>query len=277
MMKKLMWRLSWATVALVGSSGSSSSAQREIDTHSFLIKWPSQVRASDGVFSFTLSVQQQLPTTAEAEGEFAVPPPPFETGLVWRENTTVRGAAACCGNATWVLRAGASYQWHVQEYVGQPAQPVGGGVHTGRFTTSASLPTPREEARRETFAAATNRVFNDTAASLAGRTKANGFFGESPFAGEYGSAEFTRTIGAAVAAFLELGDDRHAHQILRLILDLHKVRDAPFPSHTIGCTPLNTSNISRCGLGMIEQTDGSFHLILAWSVPGLYCGIHTQH
>ena len=252
-------RLTWALVALAGSAGST---QGEVGTHSFLIKWPSQVKASDGVFGFTLSVQQ-LPTPVQ-EGVFAAAPPPFETGMVWRENTTVRGAAACCGNATWVLRAGSGYQWRVQEYVGQPAQPVVGGVHTGRFITSAGLPTPREEARRETFAAATDRVFNDTAASLAERTKANGFFGESPFAGEYGSAEFTRTIGAAVAAFLELGDDSRAHRILRLILDLHKARDAPFPSHTIGCTPLNTSNLSRCGLGMIEQTDGSFHLILAW-------------
>ena len=256
--RQLLWL--WAAVALVGSVGS---ARGGVDTHSFLVRWPSQVKASDAVFSFTLSVQLTTAAAAE-EGDESVVPPPFETGLVWRENTTVRGAAACCGNATWVLRAGASYQWRVQEYVGQPAQPVVGGLHTGRFTTSASLPTPREEARRETFAAATDRVFNDTAVSLAERTKANGFFGESPFAGEYGSAEFTRTIGAAVAAFLELGDDSHAHRILRLILDLHTARDAPFPSHTIGCTPLNTSNISRCELGMIEQTDGSFHLILAW-------------
>ena len=246
-------------MALLGGTGSTHG---EVDTHSFLIKWPSQVKASDGVFGFTLSVQQLLLPTNDSQ--FAGVPRPFETGMVWRENTTVRGAAACCGNATWVLREGTSYQWRVQEYVGQPAQPLVGGVHTGRFPTSANLPTPREEARRETFTAATERVFNDTAASLAERTKTNGFFGESPFAGEYGSAEFTRTIGAAVAAFLELGDDSRAHRILRLTLDLHKARDAPFPSHTIGCTPLNTSNISQCELGMIEQTDGSFHLILAW-------------
>jgi hypothetical protein len=100
----------------------------------------------------------------------------------------------------------------VQEYVGQPAIPVG-SILSGHFTMSPDLPTPREEARRETFAVATDRVFNDTAASLADRTKANGFFGESPFAGEYGAAEFTRTIGAAVAAFLELGDDTHAHRV----------------------------------------------------------------
>eukprot|EP01052_Picozoa_sp_SAG31_P013178 SAG31_NODE_787_length_12094_cov_27.048270_12_plen_315_part_00 len=158
------------------------------------------------------------------------------------------------------------------EYQGQPEELVGRPL-TGRFTTSADLPSPREEAQRETFTAATNRVYTDTASSLAGRTKPNGFFGESPFAGEYGAAEFTRTVGAAVAAFLEMGDDTNAHRVLQLTLKLHKARDAPYPSHTIGCTPLNTSNISRCNLGMIEQTDGSFHLILAWA---RWCALHPE-
>jgi hypothetical protein len=116
-------------------------------------------------------------------------------------------------------------------------------------------------------------VYNDTAESLVQRTKGNGFFGESPFAGEYGAAEFTRTIGAATAAFLEMGRDDLAERILRLILELHKLKKAPYPSHTIGCTPLNSTDLAKCNLGMIEQTDGSFHLILTWA---RFCFLHPE-
>eukprot|EP01043_Picozoa_sp_COSAG02_P028280 COSAG02_NODE_1708_length_11229_cov_14.784097_1_plen_723_part_00 len=247
-----------------------NSADIIIDTHAFLLKWPSQVSAHAGVFGFSLSVQEDATESADVGPRQTSGA--YETGLVWRENTTVRGVAACCGNASWALRPGTTYSWRVQEYEGQPAVSVGRPL-TGRFVTSFELPTPRDEALRETFSPATTRVFNDTSSSLAGRTKINGFFGESPFAGEYGSAEFTRTVGAAVAAFLEMGDDEHARRILRLILDIHKAHRAPFPSHTIGCTPLNTSDISRCALGMIEQTDGSFHLVLAWA---RWCSLHPE-
>ena len=180
--------------------------------------------ANTGVFAFSLTVKQEArPSAPDGQRHTAAA---FETGLVWRENTTVRGVAACCGNASWALRPSATYEWHVQEYEGQPAAPLGLPV-SGHFTTSADLPTPRDEAQQETFSPATDRVFNDSAASLAGRTRVNGFFGESPFAGEYGSAEFTRTVGAAVAAFLEMGDDAHARRILRLILDMATILQLP--------------------------------------------------
>jgi hypothetical protein len=123
--------------------------QPTIGTHAFMLKWTSEVGADVGVFAFTLSVREAATAAAV----------PFETGLVWRENTTVRGAAACCGNATWALGAGKTYEWTVNEFEGADARPVG-ATKTKHFTMAADLPTPRQEAQRETFSFATNRVYN---------------------------------------------------------------------------------------------------------------------
>lgn len=225
-------------------------------SNAFLLQWPSQIGPEVGVFAFTLSVTEEATTEA-----------PFETGLVWRENTTVRGTAACCGNSSWALSAATTYQWSVHEFQGQVAAPVGLPLR-GSFKTCGSLLSPRQEAQQLTFAPAASKVFNDTATSLLKRTQTNGFFGESPYSGQYGNVEFTRTIGAAVAAFLEMGEDAFALRVLRFILELHKEQNAPFPSHIVRPPSLPGRNYT---LEMIEQTDGSFHLIVAWA---RVCNLH---
>eukprot|EP01043_Picozoa_sp_COSAG02_P059687 COSAG02_NODE_7652_length_2912_cov_1.996801_4_plen_367_part_01 len=248
----------------------------EIHTNSFLLRWHSDISApSSSVFAFALTVSEL--------GGSPKPVVPFETGLVWRENTTVAGVAACCGNSSWSLKAGHSYEYEVQEFLANGARSSKLeklGTARGKFSTSATLPTPKDEARAAAFGPAVTRVFNDTRDSIRARVRADGFFGESPYAHEYGALEFIRTLGAATAAFLELGNDDLAKSILDLVLSLHAETQPgepgyAFPVHTINPQISNYSHGSRnytLEAGN-EQVDGVFHLIVAWA---RYAALHPE-
>ena len=256
-----------------GKSSIAIKTDEEISTNAFLLRWPSRVTdPSSSVFAFTLTVQ-------EADGADQDKPGAWETGLVFRENTTVSGVSACCGNASWALRPQTKYTWRVEEFTRPPGQPSAPlkqlGAQTGSFATSAALPSPRDEARAAAFAPAVSRVFDDTRDSIRDRVKSDGFFGESPFAHEYGALEFIRTIGAAAAAFLEMGDDAIVAKLLRLVLKLHVDAGSLYPRHTINPAGNYSANGTRpytLEAGN-EQVDGSFHLIVAWA---RYCALNPE-
>ena len=249
-----------------------------VDSHAFILRWPSKVTApSASVFAFELTV-----AAADDDGS-GTAPAPWQSGLVWRENTTAAGAAACCGNATWTLRAATRYTWSVVEYLQAAPRhgptPLGAAV-SGVFATSATLPTPREEARSVASGSAAAKVYTQTRDSIRSRVKVDGFFGESPYAHEYGALEFIRTLGAATAAFLEMGDDALVKRILALVLGLHlQARPGQpgyaFPVHTIG--PVGNYSVDGQRSYTMEhgneQTDGSFHLVVAWA---RYCALHPE-
>lgn len=260
----------WPETVVWGTPG--SGPPPVVSTNSFVLMWNSTTSATVYGFELTVTLVAAPPTHATSGAsttDSKVHTRPWSTGVVWREHVTpTRGGAACCGDSTWWLEPGQTYTWRLEEYDGPEA--VAAGTMNGTFHTSPSLMHPLDEARSVTFGTVqgNNEVYLSTMHSLADRVAPDGFFMESPYTQAYGKLMFVRSVGAVTMAFLELGRDDLAARVLNFTLALHERLDADYPGHTI--VPEAGGNYS---LEMIEQLDGSFHLITAWA---RYCALHPE-
>ena len=130
---------------------------------------------------------------------------------------------------------------------------------SGSFTTSTTLPNVIDEARAAVNATNITSIYYGTLKSIIGRIFPSGWMPTSVASTTY-SGMFLRDSCAGVFALLELEEYKLAHNVLYFMLSNMLAADLPHAPHVLLGGPDNVTNWD-----MVDQPDGTFHLVVAWA------------
>lgn len=115
------------------------------------------------------------------------------------------------------------------------------------------------------------KLYANTYHSLKGRLDENGYLEESYVPGRY-PGDFTRSSAAFALLMAETGEPQLAERALRFVLDTMRRRCLTRPPHVMGNWSRGKDGSDCQELDMVNQLDGTAHLLLAYGVLAFSCG-----
>lgn len=246
------------SLAVLGSTAAN------VNTNTPVIQWKTRLDIS-GVWAFRVTVS----STAGCSDDTSTLT--FDTGVVWQENEPFNGSYTYAGPP---LQPSMTYFWCCWEtqllsvsgevFIKRSLTDSGQLINrtwfagNGSFTMSATLPSAIEELREVLGSANISELYRGTVASIVGRVAASGWMPTSVSTQTY-SGMFVRDSAAGVFAMLELGEIDVANRVLTFMLSNMVAAGLRRVPHVILGPPEHVS------FDMVDQPDGSFHLVIAWA------------